>query len=189
MLSEKLNEIFNRAIPVVTPLPSPDDPLYHAWKESVSQQPETLAEKLAYLKATPALLRQFCILGGAFFLTGIVACVWFYLAQKRFDRANARLTAHAVGRIQSIITRAVGKRTVREATIKYEYNLQCYSEQYYLPFFEKYEEGQKVGIILDPHMPEASRLDGPITEKPADKISVGAVFVVVGVVMLILALS
>ena len=90
MLSEKLNEIFNRAIPVVTPLPSPDDPLYHAWKESVSQQPETLAEKLAYLKATPALLRQFCILGGAFFLTGIVACVWFYLAQKRFDRGYAK---------------------------------------------------------------------------------------------------
>ena len=188
MISEKLNELYNSAVPVFTPIPSPDDPLYHAWQESVSKKPNTWAEKLAYLKATPALLRRFCILGGAFLLTGIAACIWFYLAQKRFDKANARLTAHAIGRIKSIATRTVGKRMVREAAIEYEYNLQHYTEQYYLPFFEKYEEGKEIGIILDPHMPEASRIDGPITEKPADKIWVGTVFVLTGLVMLILAL-
>lgn len=188
MISDKLNELYKNAIPTFSPFPSPDNPLYQAWKESVSQKPDTWAEKLAYLKATPALLRQFCILGWAFLLTGIAACVWFYLAQRRFDKANARLTAHAEGIIKSVVTRAVGRKTVREATIDYEYNMQGYSEQYYLPFFEQFEEGQKIGIILDPHMPEASRIEGPITDKPADKIWVGAVFVLAGLIILILAL-
>ena len=188
MVSEKLNELYNNVTTVFTPIPTPDDPLYYAWQESVAKKPNTLAEKLAYLKTTPELLRQFLILGGAMLLTGIAACIWFYLAQKRFDKANARLTAHVTGRISSIVTRAIGRKTVREATIEYEYNLRSYAEQYYLPFFEKFEEGQTVGIILDPHLPEASRIDGPITDKPADKIWVGAVFVIVGAAMLILAL-
>ena len=98
------------------------------------------------------------------------------------------MTAHAEGIIKSVVTRAVGRKTVREATIDYEYNMQGYSEQYYLPFFEQFEEGQKIGIILDPHMPEASRIEGPITDKPAEKIWVGAVFVLAGLIILILAL-
>ena len=185
MVSEHLQEIY-QSIQTPTPFPVPsNDPLYQAWKASVSAKPNTFMEKLAAIKALPASRNKVIFYAVMFLISGLA--VWFFSvrSQKRFDEANARLTARAVGTIKSVKKATVGRRLIKKAVIEYEYNLQTYSQEFNLEYYSSYQPGDQVRLILDPSLPEASRFDEPITQKPADHIPVGIVFAVLGLIMLI----
>ena len=193
MVSDKLNEIYRNVENPFAQMQQSD--LYKLWEQRNRQaspdplQNLSLPEKLIHaITGMDAFAAVTVSLGIPLILISVVMLIIDKRQRNRKKKTVEKPPAAVEGTIINAMLRQEGKKKRRYGIVEFTYNGFRYTQGFYLPVQDDFEQGKKVTVLVDPYDIRRSRIKTPFDVSQEPFQAVAQWFMIIGITLLLCGL-